>query len=507
MFIRRKKNQSGSISIQIIDKSDGRYRVLRTVGSSSDPDEIETLLSKARTQVLELTQQLQFKFLSKEDRTVLSFFNNSDDISIWVTGPEKVAGLLFDRIGFNVIEEELFRHLIIARLVYPGSKLRTTDYLLRYQGIHVDVSSIYRFLDRLNEDHKATVEQIAFNYTRKTLGGELHVVFYDITTLYFEASSEDDLRKTGFSKDGKAQHPQILLGFLVALGGYPLGYEIFEGNTFEGHTLIPFLESFENKYSTTRPIVVADAGLLSKKNVEMLEELGYQYILGARIKTESVAVKNRILSLNVSDGKSRIIKKSSKEKLIISYSSKRARKDQHNRERGLKRLQKNLRSGKLTKGHINNRGYNKYLKMEGEVSIQIDYDKFKADDRWDGLKGYLTNSKLPKGDVIANYQSLWQIEKAFRISKTDLRVRPIFHRLRKRIEAHICICFVAYSIYKELERILYQAEAPFSTRRALDLTQTMYSIEFKLPDSKGEISKDIGLNQDQQLLLQILADS
>ena len=109
-----------------------------------------------------------------------------------------------------------------------------------------------------------------------------------------------------------------------------------------------------------------------------------------------------------------------------------------------------MRSGKLSKEHINNRGYNKYLKLSGEVNITIDYEKYEADSVWDGLKGYVTNTSLSRKKVIENYSQLWQIEKAFRISKTDLRIRPIYHRLKNRIEAHICICFTAYTIYKEL---------------------------------------------------------
>ena len=131
---------------------------------------------------------------------------------------------------------------------------------------------------------------------------------------------------------------------------------------------------------------------------------------------------------------------------MVSYSSKRAKKDESNRERGLKRLEKNLRAGKLTKSQINNRGYNKYLKLTGEIAIEIDYDKFYADYKWDGLKGYITNTDLSYKEIIDNYNQLWQIEKAFRISKTDLRIRPVYHRLRDRIETHICISFVAYAL-------------------------------------------------------------
>ncbi len=250
-----------------------------------------------------------------------------------------------------------------------------------------------------------------------------------MTTLYFEASDEDDLRKTGFSKDGKHSNPQIYLGLLVGLGGYPIGYDIFKGNIYEGHTLIPFLETVSKKFNLGKPIVVADSGLLSKSNIEALEQRQYEYIIGSRIKNETDFVKEKILEIKLKNGQTRSIKKNETTRLIISYSDKRARKDAHNRERGLKRLEKRISSGKLTKSNMNNRGYNKYLKLDGKVSIEIDYEKYNKDKQWDGLKGYITNSKLSRKQIIENYAHLWHIEKAFRMSKTDLRIRPIYHRL------------------------------------------------------------------------------
>jgi transposase len=166
---------------------------------------------------------------------------------------------------------ELFRHLVIARLAFPLSKLKTVEYLYRYQGISLDIDAVYRFLDKLNDQLKAQIEQIAFAHTKKVLKGNLSIVFYDMTTLYFEASDEDDLRKTGFSKDGKHQNPQIYLGLLVGMGGYAIGYDIFEGDIYEGHTLIPFLKKITARFKLDKPVVIADAGLLSTKNLEALQ--------------------------------------------------------------------------------------------------------------------------------------------------------------------------------------------------------------------------------------------
>lgn len=483
MFVREKKNKSGTVSIQIIDKSSGSYRVAKTVGSSSDPEELAYLRKKAYTIIPTLIGQTSIDFWSDSTKEFVGHLRRVKTSQVQVDGPEKVFGKIFDDIGFGTIREDLFRHLVITRLIAPGSKLKTVDYLERYKGISIDISKVYRFMDTLHRSLKEQVEQIAFDYTKSVLGGKISVVFYDMTTLYFESSDEDDLRITGFSKDGKPQNPQILLGLLVGPNGYPIGYEIFEGNKYEGHTLIPVLEHFQQRFDLSRPIVIADAGLLSTTNIKDLRSRQYEFILGARIKGESDEIKDKILSLSLADGDSTVIKMPDGLRLIVSYSEKRAKRDLRNRERGLKRLQKNLNKGKLTKSHINNRGYNKYLRLEGDILIEIDYEKFEADNKWDGLKGYLTNTRLSAKDIIENYNQLWHIEKAFRISKTDLKIRPIYHRNSSRIEAHICIAFVAYTIYKEVERRLAEKNIPLSPARVAELTRTMYTIKIKIPET------------------------
>ncbi len=362
---------------------------------------------------------------------------------------------------------------MLTRLVNPGSKLKTIDYLVRYQGIKIGKDAIYRFLDKLHRKYKEEVERLAFAHTLKVQGGHIGIVFYDMTTLHFEAADGEDLRETGFSKVGRHQGPQIYLGLLISATGFPIGYDIYEGGIYEGHTLIPFIKKFEKKFSLSKPVVVADSGLLNLENIDFLESEGYTYILGARIKNEKRSIKQQILSLDLKDGQNSVIDQRQTRKLIVSCSAKRAKKDEYNRKRGLKRLEKNIKSGKLTKENINKRGYNKYLRIEGDARIEIDYEKFNLDAQWDGLKGYLTNTTLQPQKVIENYSCLWQIERAFRISKSDLLIRPIFHRLRHRIEAHICISFVAYTIYKELERILKMGNCKFSARRAIELTKNI----------------------------------
>lgn len=311
--------------MQVIDKSTGQYRVLKTIGSSKNSYEVERLFEAGKQWIKKHigVQELDFTDYSRHTELVL---DGVEEIA--VHGPELLLGKLFDEIGFNKIHDELFRRLVVARICYPASKLKTTDYLSKYQYLKINVQQVYRYLDKLYHRQKATVEQISYEHSLKVLGGKISVVFYDVTTLYFECESEDDLRKTGFSKEGKHQHPQIILGLLTSMGGYPLAYDIFEGNRFEGHTMLPVIEAFREKFNLKNLVVVADAGLLSNENINLLKQKRYDYIIGARIKAESHAVKEKILALQLKNGESDVVEKENHDKLIVSYSEARAKKTQ-----------------------------------------------------------------------------------------------------------------------------------------------------------------------------------
>lgn len=500
MFVRNKKNKSGVVSVQVIDKSSGKYKMLKTIGSSSDEDEIAKLVKIGENWIKTKTNSLEFDF-GGHRRLTENVLNNIKQVNI--SGTSLLLGKLFDEVGFNKIEGELFKNLVISRLSFPASKLKTVDLLQKYQSIDINVQDIYRYLDKLYNTHKELVQQISYKHTLKILGNVISIVFYDVTTLYFQIDDEDEIRKRGFSKEGRHQNPQIVLGLLVSVGGYPLSYEIFEGNKFEGHTMLPIIESFKVKYNLAKLVIVADSGLLSNQNIADLQEKGYEFILGARIKNETETIKEKILGLGLKDGESKIIDKQNSLRLIISYSDKRAKKDLYNRERGIERLEKKIKSGKLTKSSINNRGYNKYLKMEGEINVTIDKEKFEFDKKWDGLKGYVTNTDLTAKEVMENYGHLWQIEQAFRISKHDLKIRPIYHRLQRRIEAHITINFVSYKIYKELERQLKIKASNLSPEKAIEIAKTIYSIKVYIPNLKQTITKTLILNEEQEYLVNL----
>ncbi len=500
MFLRKKRNKSGVISVQVIDKSSGAYKVLKTIGSSNNLQEVEQMCITGKHWILTNTQAQELDF--NQTAAQLNLFINSID-SLKLVGIDLLLGKLFEEIGFNAIKDSMFKQLVLYRLVYPTSKLKTIEYLYRYQGIDWDENKVYRYLDKLHNTQKELVQQISYQHTIQILGNHPQIVFYDVTTLYFEIEQEDDLRKTGFSKEGKHQNPQIVLGLLVSKNGYPLAYDVFDGKRFEGHTLLPIIDHFKLKYKLEKLLVVADAGLLSHNNIQLLIHHKYEFILGARIKNENQIIQQQILSTSYTNGSSYVFSRNDATQLIVSFSANRARKDEQNRERGLAKLEKQVKQGKLTKASINNKGYKKYLKLDGHVKISIDYEKFFKDKQWDGLKGYITNNSLSKDEIIENYNQLWQIEKAFRVSKTDLKIRPIYHRLPKRIEAHICLNFVAYKIYKELERQLKQKQSNISAQKAIEIAAFIFAITIKIPQSNEIISKVLIKTDEQKMLAQL----
>ena len=502
MFVRRNRNKSGSVSIQIVQKVKRCNKIIKTVGIAHTKREEELLILLADNEVSRL-KGLSPLFVEHDDLVVESFVEGLANEHLQNVGTELVLAKIYQKIGFpNGGSRDYFKSLVLCRLVCPGSKLKTVEYFKKHLNLDVSVYSIYRYLDEVDQSLKPIIEQITFDYTSKLLNGQIGVVFYDMTTLYFEASVPDDYRIPGFNKDGKHQHPQIMIGLLVSNHGFPLGYQIFEGNTSETKTLIPVLESFQQKFKIDRPIIVADAAMLSQTNIDALQEYGYQYILGGRIKNESNAVKQQVISLNIEEGNPQEVQ-TKNGRLVVSYSSSRAKKDLRNREKGLKRLEAKVKNGKLSKDHINNRGYNKYLKLDGATKVSINYQRYNDDKVWDGLKGYITNTKLGKEEIIGQYSQLWQIEKAFRISKTDLRIRPVYHRLRNRIEAHICICFAAYTVYKELERLLYESKIKLSPEKAINEIKEIKQLKYTLPKSKQTKTKILKPTLEQEWLLKM----
>lgn len=506
MFIRKKKYPSGNMGIIVAEKFNGKMKELVTIGIAKDESEVEELLVRGREWIDREQERRhpRLDLFGEERQACQNEINTVEHVlsnvcNVLLNGSDLILDRIFDRVGFSRIEDAVFRQLVKARLSYPASKAATVEYLKNHFDEDVDLSKIYRYLDKLSNRQHEIVQDISVRHTRELFGGKIGVLFYDVTTLYFEADYEDDLRKSGFSKEGRHSQPQIILGLLVSVGGYPLAYCIHEGNKYEGHTMLPVITGFVQKYNLEDFIVVADSGLMNNANIAELETMGYKYIIGAKIKNESAEIKEWILSQPKVDKRMIEYDKGGGRRLLVGYTDDRAKKDAYNRDKGIRRLEKAYSRGSLTKDNINKRGYNKFMKMDGNIKVTIDYGKTAEDARWDGLKGYLTNTDISVSDVYEAYHNLWHVERAFRIAKSKIEIRPMFHFTRRRIEAHVCICFVALKVYKELERMLKLSDINMSVDKVLALAQTVTTIQIRLPKNKEILSRTMLMARHQRI--------
>ena len=292
MFVRKKKNRSGSVSIVVVDKSGGRFREVRQFGVAHTEAEADALYTQAREWIRRYAGQQTIDFgggAVASENEVDMLVSRIDGVSI--NGTQLLLNRIYDSVGFNRIKDDVLRHLVVARISHPSSKLATTSYLRSYFKEDIDLSRIYRYMDKLYNSQMELVQEISITHTRSILGGSIGLLFYDVTTLYFEAAPKDDMRQSGFSKDGKTAEAQIVLGLLVSWDGYPLSYSIFNGSQYEGYTMIPIIDDFVSRFSLTDFVIVADSGLMSAKNIRLLRSAGYKYIVGARIKTENSSLR------------------------------------------------------------------------------------------------------------------------------------------------------------------------------------------------------------------------
>ena len=299
MFVRRKLNKSGSISVQVLSKRNGRNVLVRSFGSSRIEAEVCEMERRAHDFINTYGGQTVFDFEAHQQTQRRTQLDNvfSQIVDIRQNAPQIILERIYDGIGFDAIGDDTLRLLAIARVCQPKSKLATVDYLKRCFNEDVKLHKVYRYMDTLYNTQREKIQNISVAHTRGVLGGQIGIVFYDVTTLYFESAREDVLRSPGFSKDGKTTESQIVLGLLVSRDGYPLSYNIFNGSQYEGRTFIPIIDDFVQRFSLTDFIVVADAGLLSRKNITLLKAAGYKFILGGRIKKESAMVQDWVLAL------------------------------------------------------------------------------------------------------------------------------------------------------------------------------------------------------------------
>ena len=509
MYLRSKANRSGTTTIVVVEKKDGKQVYVKSIGTSSDPREIACLTEQGERYIEEERGKRfpELDFDGARGRAAKAELEATEDFlsrieNVLHDAPKRILDRVFDAVGFHAVGDDIFRSLVIARLSFPSSKRATVEYLKSYFDEDYDLHKIYRYLDSLNDTKREEIQAISVRHTMGVYKGKIGVLFYDVTTLYFDSDKPDKLRKPGYSKDGKHSNPQIVLGLLVSGDGCPLAYAIHEGSKYEGHTMLPVVTDFVEKYKLEEFVVVADSGMMSDANVSDLEEKGYKYIIGARIRNMSEETRGWILSQEKSQDVVRelILDKDKHKRLLVSYSEERAALDAKNREKGVKKLKAKYATGTVTKSKITQRGYNRFLKVTGgdKITVTVDDGMVAADAKWDGLKGYISNAALTPSAIVNAYHQLYNVEQSFRISKSKLEIRPIFHFNGDRIKAHISICFVALKVYRELDRLLKNNEMKLSVDAVLNIAKTIPTISVKM--AEGNLTKTLFLTNRHQLI-------
>ena len=457
-------------------------QIQRHVGIAMDDQELASLKVLARQIIEKLKEEEQPSFpmfapesLQKkeaiEEAELKVDLRDLREEQRTIEGIHEIGGALFHELGFDKLfgkskrsqgTTEVLKNVVLARLAQPVSKFRTAQLLENDFGIRVPVDRIYRMMDQIVPRIEDIKEAVA-RQSMGLLGGNVDVLLYDVTTLAFESQRSDELRNFGYSKDKKFNEVQVVLALATTKEGLPVWYEVFEGNTAETKTMIPALKQLSKRFSVKDIICVADRAMLNSDNVKELEDCGFRYVLGKRLRTMSVKQKNEILECkNKKDCSSQFsfeVALRGTERLIVVYSPERAAKDQADRARTLDKLRKKLKSNKThTASLISNKTAKKFMVEEIQGEISLNSTKIKEDAKWDGLYGICSNDpSLTHEKIISIYKNLWHIEAAFRLSKHDLKMRPIYHYNADRIKAHCAICFLTFSLAKHLEhRVLIQ---------------------------------------------------
>jgi len=430
----------GKCTVQVVSKHHGRLIIHKHIGTFTTDTERELLLKKAHAFIRQQSGQSGLFDLP------LGFALS--DIAITESKPLFVYRLLsriYTLLGFSNFSDPLIRDLVIARIYAPTSKRETKEILEDFFNCEYSLKTIYRHLKKsLSLGLKDSFQKSLIAFAKDGLGDSLRLVFYDVTTLYFESVAKEGLKDFGFSKDHRPMETQIVIGLVVNKQGFPLYFDIFNGRTFEGHTFIAVVESIKKFLDNPEFVIIADAAMISQDNVEKLVEKQTGFIVGARLANLPVKMQKEISEkLSGTDGKITTVTYHD-QRLICQYMTKRANKDKHEREKQIERAKKALDS----KSSVSSRF--RFLKTTGGNHALND-ELIKKAERLEGIKGYLTNTKLDTKTVIDRYHDLWRIENAFRLTKSDLEARPIFHRLDETITSHLVTVFAGLAISRYLE--------------------------------------------------------
>ncbi|MFC3561773.1 IS1634 family transposase [Pedobacter jamesrossensis] len=444
LHIRVIKTKGNSRSVQVFRYRYTKRVIIKHIGSGTTDEQITALQEMARLFIADLTKQ-SFLFEDTKPKRDTVLVNQCDYIGVYYTYFFDVLRAVQHQIGYGMAVDSLLNDLVVMRIFEPASKLRSIELMETYFGIKHRRQRYYESA-RKWLDLKEGVEKLTLAFAKKQYNFNFSLLFYDVTTLYFETFTQDELRKNGFSKDNKSQQPQIVVALMVTPEGFPVGYEVYAGNTFEGHTLIPSIKSFIKKHKIAHFTVVADAAMISTDNVAALRAEKINYIVGARLGNVAVGLLETIdANLSRTDG-SVIRIKTDSGYLICSFSKKRYNKDKYE-------MQKQIDRAKLVMSQPSKVKKIKYLKS-ADSKIELNEKLIEKTTKLLGIKGYYTDIDETVADnatIINHYHDLYKIEQAFRVSKNDLQTRPIFHFKEEPIQLHMLVCFMALAVSKHIE--------------------------------------------------------
>lgn len=455
MRIREVKTASGKQAVQVVSKRYGKLTVHKHIGSYVGQVQKDKLYYQAKNFIKDYLGLISFE----------DYSNTIDftDIKITQSQPLLTYQLLsscYDCLGFNQYQDQVIKDLVIARIYRPVSKLATQEDLYELFGRKYSLKTIYRHLKKaLASGIKPTFQKALIKFTKDKLKDSLKLIFYDVTTLYFDSQVKTNLKDFGFSKDHKYHKTQVMIGLVVNKQGFPLYFDVFTGNTFEGHTLIKVVKNIQKLLKVKKLVVVADSAMLSRINLSLLELNKIGFIVRARLGNLPKKLINQISKDLKPKQDGQIAAADYHDyRLIYSYSQKRANKDKSDRNKQLKKAKNMLASpAKLTSRY-------RFIQKTAGV-YKLNQDLIKKAQKLEGIKGYITNTKLTSKIIIDRYHDLWRVESSFRLTKSDLKARPIFHRLDKTIKAHLVIVFAGLAICKYIEIVTGK-----TTKKILRLT-------------------------------------
>lgn len=442
MKIRVVKTASKARAVQVVQYQNNKRIVLQHIGSAHNDADLEELMLVAEEWIKDYSGQLSI--FPDESPNNLLHLNHCTFVGVQYRYFYEQIEQIQNRLGFGSFQS-LLNDLVSIRIFEPASKLRSLELLEKYFGIKHARKSYYKIAPQCIE-LKEKVESLVVAFAKGHYSFNFDLLFYDVTTLYFETFEEDELRKNGFSKDSKSQQPQILIALMVTKEGFPIAYEIFSGNTFEGHTIIPVIKAFIDRNKVKKFTVVADAAMISSENIKQLTQNSINYIVGARMGNLSADLFEIMdKQIDRKDGKSIRIK-TELGYLICSYSAVRYRKDLYEMNKQIEKAKQVIESPSKTRR-------TKFTKT-GNQQLELNEELIEKTKKLLGIKGYYTNLEEIIADnktIIERYHELYKIEQAFRVSKNDLQTRPIFHFKEEPIKLHILICFMALVISKHIE--------------------------------------------------------